>query len=176
MAGPFRLVVARHTEPLDWLNAFPDWDPHIVQKDVDVPNVGREPASFLWGMEQLYRCRGRIAFVQGGPFDHAPNLDQQLDQARAESGFSWLGDPSYVSEAEGAPWHHGLPVKAKLKEWFGIGWDGPVLFAAGGQFVIDAALLRQWPREKYAALRREMAVGEYPWVMERLWKRFLTKE
>ena len=165
------LVVARHEENIDWLERVAGWVPLVVQKGRDLPNEGREGSSFLWAMERLYDETGRVAFVQGNPFPHAPRLVEQLQEAREGSGFSWLGDPVFVSEADGSPWHEGLPVRDKQREWFGTEWDGPVVFAAGGQFVIDAEQLRSRPRDFYGRLAGEMSHGENPWVMERLWER-----
>ena len=162
-----KLVVARFQEDVSWVEQFPAWEPMIVQKDVDLPNVGREPASFFWAMERLYDSHGTLAFVQGNPFAHAPNLD-----LRPVTEFTWLGNPHYVTDGNGGPHHYGLSVSTKLNEWLGQEWGEPIRFAAGGQFLIPGHLLRKWPREKYAQMLEEMSVGENPWVMERLWGQF----
>lgn len=159
-----KLIVARYQEDVSWVDRFPAWESVIVQKDVDLPNFGREPASFFWAMDKLYETNHTLAFVQGDPYPHAPEMD-----LRVVDRFTWLGNPIYVSDENGNPHHGGLPVRGRLKEWFGQEWSEPVRFAAGGQFLIPGHLLRRWPREKYTELLEAMSVGENPWVMERLW-------
>lgn len=161
------LVVARHKENVDWAHRT-GWLPLVVTKGVHVPNEGREGASFLFAMEKLYGRIGPFAFVQGNPFDHAPNLHAELGSYRA--GFMWLGDASYVAEADGSPSHPGLPVRERYEAWTGKPWPGQVLFAAGGQFVIDGRMLRKKPRAFYRELRDQSGHGETPWVLERLWE------
>lgn len=164
-----RLVVAQYQEDVSWVSQYPAWEPLIVQKEVDIPNVGREPASFFWAMEKLYGTNETIAFVQGNPFAHAPQMVlSSVDE------FRWLGNPTYIADVDGGPHHYGLPVRERLREWCEQDWTERIFFAAGGQFLLPGHQLRKWPKEKYAGMREAMSVGENPWVMERLWERFFA--
>lgn len=164
-----KLVVAQYQEDVSWVSDFLAWEPLIVQKEVDLPNVGREPSSFFWAMERLYDTNETLAFVQGDPFAHAPNMN-----LRPVEEFTWLGHATYLADVDGGPHHYGLPVREKLSQWCEQEWDGPVMFAAGGQFLLPGYRLRKWPHEKYAGMREEMSLDMNPWVMERLWGRFFA--
>ena len=164
------VVVARHQEDISWLEQV-DWDHLVVQKDVDMPNVGREPASFFWAMEKLYGTEGTIAFLQGNP---APHIGTELPLIGVKD-FTWLGNWRLISQADGSPHHPGLPVKEKMVEWCQQEWsEGGVYFAAGGQFLLPAERLKKWPKSKYRTMQEAMSVGEHPWVMERLWGQFFA--
>lgn len=165
------IVVGHYREDTAWTADLPPgWRPLVVTKDVDVPNEGREPASYLWAIQRL-RPRARpadvFAFVQGNPFDHCPDLLAEL--SAGATGFRWLGPPDHVSLFDGHPHHGGLPVRAKFEAWTGRDWPGQVAFAAGGQFIVTGAELRRHPPRFYRDLHAEMLVGEVPWVLERLW-------
>jgi len=163
------LVVARWDEPGRWAYEVPGWEPLVVSKGMQLPNVGREASSFLWAMRQLYGDPPEaVAFVQGNPFPHCENLYDEL--VYPTSGFRWLGDGSYASQADGRPHHPGLPVAERYERWFGRAWPGVVWFAPGGQFTIPGCYLLRHPRGFYAHLQAEMGEGENPWVMERLWR------
>ena len=167
------IVVARRHEPVDWLNRLPaEWEPLVVQKDVDVANDGREATSFLWALARLrpqLALRANVAFVQGDPFPHTADLVSQLGRPFA-GGFRWLGDPEHTTERDGSPHHPGLPVERCLRSWFGREWDGTVLFAAGGQFIVTGRAIRQKPARFYRDLAVKVAAEpDGAWVMERLW-------
>lgn len=161
-----KLIVARYEENVSWVGDFPAWEPLIVQKEVDLPNFGREPASFFWAMEKLYGTNETLAFVQGDPYPHCDMNLRVVDQ------FTWLGNPIYISDVDGNPHHGGLPVRERLKEWCDQEWTEPVRFAAGGQFLLPGHRLRKWPREKYGQMLEAMSVDSNPWCMERLWGHF----
>lgn len=173
------IIVAKYKENIDWMKNLPaDWQNIVISKDEAVPvlpNVGREPHTFFWAMEQLMRA-GDVqddevfAFVQGWPFDHSPNLLRSLEEPC--KGFRWLSEHPHTSDGNGAPAHHGLPVAACYEEWFGKPFPGKVNFFAGCQFMIDGATLKKRTAEEYAAMCKAMETDKLPWVMERLWEEF----
>lgn len=163
------LVVARYQEDVSWLDGLhAGWEPLIVTKGVDVPNEGREGASFAWALQHLYDHDGLIACVQGSPFDHCPYLMADLDLP--VDSFQWLGDPSYLADGDGCPWHPGLPVRQKHEEWACGEWVGQVWFAAGGQFIVTGETVRKRPVGFYKTLQEEACIGQTPWTLERLWE------
>lgn len=168
------LVVARWQEDAGWLDQVPaDWTIRVVQKDDDLPNRGREPASFLHAIIGEYDTIGAgetWAFVQGNPFDHCPDLLNRLD--RPVAWFSPLGTCPYYSDGVGRPHHHGVPVARCYESWLGKPFpDGEIEFWAGGQFAVTGEALRSRPVEFWRAMYGDLMAGEdlTPWAAERLW-------
>lgn len=164
MAEPL-LIVAQHEEDVGWTKDSP-WKTWIIKKTVDIPNVGREPATYLWAIDQLWgNLPDKMAFVQGDPFDHCPNLFEELQSVE---GFKALGNERFTTYADGAPTHSGIPVKEKYEKWTGKEFPGRIDFTRAGQFALTAKEIKQHPRKFYKDLHDEMLEGEVPWVFERL--------
>lgn len=181
------LVIARWNEPLTWtVDVPPMWWTHVVRKDVepgdgDMPNVGREPASFLWwiaGHHGEVDPVALYAFVQGDPFPHCPSLPAALHNA-AERGVDRFepltGDRSFplqiFSGPTGLPHHEGIPVAEWYERWLGRPFPGEVGFWAGGQFVATGKAILDRPQTWYQQVLDDvMRLPEsLPWVLERLW-------
>lgn len=173
------LVVARWREDITWLADLPPgWLPEVVEKDVDVPNRGREPSSYLHAILQLYPVTepaDMFGFVQGDPFDHCPDLMHQLTQP--VGWYTPLGQATYTSDANGGPHHPGVPVAACHERWLGAPFPGVVTFAAGGQFAVTGRALLQHPEDFYRRLYDDMLdeAGLVPWAAERLWPAVFTR-
>jgi hypothetical protein len=165
------LVVARYAEDTDWTE-LTDWRVRIVQKDRDLPNRGREPSSFIW---RILHDWERIApddvyaFVQGNPFDHCPDLWSRL--LRPVTRYTPLGHWQTVSDANGNPHHHGVPVGACHAAWLGRPFPGEVTFTAGGQFALTGADLLARPIGLYRRMYDDLMEGSelVPYAAERLW-------
>ena len=166
------LVIARHNEYKSWYDEVPPgWRLRVVQKGSHLPNEGREPSSFLYAMSVIRQRTGTVAFVQGDPLDHCPDLFGILQQP--VEGFRWLGDVNHHTDSAGAPYHYGLPMAELHERWLGRPWPGGMVrFAAGGQFLMPASRLARYSRNVYKDLQRQACeVEEAPWVFERLWER-----
>jgi hypothetical protein len=168
------LVVAQYKENVEWAFNPVGVEPHIVQKDVDVPNVGREPFSFLWYIISNYhKLEGEYYFVQGNPFDHCPDLLKELELPT--TSFRWLGkgQERYVSDGNGNPHHSGLPVEdvcCRLTNRCGVNHYN---FTPGGQFAVTADIIKKKPLHYYLLAMTIMAENDFktsPWVFERIWE------
>lgn len=174
------LVVARWQENVDWATDLPPgWAVRVVQKDVDLPNRGREPATFAWAVLDMYeqiKPGDVYGFVQGNPFDHCPDLLARL--AEPVGWFTPLGQATYTSDAHGRPHHPGVPVAACHERWLGAPFPGEVTFAAGGQFAVTGKALRSRPVGFYRAMFDDLMAddGLGPWAAERLWPVVYTRE
>lgn len=166
------LVVARHNEPIDWLP--PDWEAMIVQKTMQVPNIGREASSYLWAITQLYpdlEDDDLVAFVQGDPSPHVGDLNAALRQPVAD--FTWIRDVLFECDGNGVPHHGGLDIAGAHERFIGP-FPGRVSFAPGAQFIATGALILSLPLESYQeALEWVYVTQDAPWILERLWERFL---
>jgi hypothetical protein len=177
------LVIAQWREDLGWTSGVPlDWWVWPVRKDRepgdgDMPNIGREPGSFLWWIHHHHDAVEPAAlygFVQGAPFAHCPDLFAQL--VGAGDGFEPLrGDVMHpgdlASDGGGGPHHPGLPVAQWYEAWLGRPFPGMVPFWAGGQFVVPGKTLLARPAEWYGRVLEDVVTGPdtLPWVLERLW-------
>lgn len=173
-------VVAAYQEKTGWTDLLPGgWEPWVLRKGVDLPNEGREPATFLHAIGKLLRRTGWEAagFAQGNPFDHCHDLYDRLNAYRA--GFVWLGDPAYTSDRQGSPHDGELPVDAMHERWIRRQFPvmpGHVRFAAGGQFVADRATLEKHPPVFYRRMGRDVCQGRNAWCAERLWEQIFTSD
>jgi hypothetical protein len=169
------LVVARYQEDISWSDSLPaGWERLVVQKDVDVPNEGREASSYLWAMSRLFHeplDHELVCFAQGNPFDHCPDLLAALEEDSA--GFRPLGLWRVECDEAGRPHHQGLPVREQFEALLDQEWPGSVKFTAGAQFVVDGRTLRSRPAHGYRKLQSMMG-GVNAWVMERLWEAWLS--
>jgi hypothetical protein len=163
---------------MGWLQKVPKrWHVSLVTKGVHVPNEGREAASFLWAMQKFYEDDGWIMFVQADPFDHCPDFLSILDDPRAPGPvFSWIGSQPCESDAIGGPWHgHPIPVREWYEQHVGP-WRGKVVFAAGGQFLMPAWMIRARSQAELAQLYEQVCTDpDGPWVMERLWQELFVR-
>jgi hypothetical protein len=147
------------------------WKTMIVQKDKDLPNEGREGSSFIWAIRTLrpvLRPDDQVAFVQGNPLEHTPDLWDLLQSDYRE--FSWLGNAALTSLCDGHPHHPDIPVQASHRMFCVGEWPGEIRFAAGGQFVATGRELKgrsaaEWKCMYEWSMREENA----PWILERLW-------
>jgi hypothetical protein len=174
------LVVARYQEDTSWYEHIPPgWTLLEVQKGREVPNEGREAASYLWAIQQLYdrlEPDDLVAFVQGDPFAHCLDIDLFLLLDRPTDGYRALGDYSFVSGADGSPHSNpGIPVSDLYEQWFESKWPGAVHFAPGAQFVVTGADIQQRSVDEYQWLYERVVQEEYgAWVLERLWPTLFT--
>lgn len=186
MAKPIskRLVIARYKEDISWVDRLPEgWTPVVIQKKTeelegDMPNAGREPASFLFAVARDY---SRIkpddlwAFVQGNPFDHCVNfLDKLLQEP---DGYTPLGGHStMISDGTGMPTHPRLPLAEKYEEWIGRPFPGTVVFTPGGQFMVRGRDLLRYPRDWYLKVMDEVTPAYNPYIAERIWAEIYAKQ
>ena len=193
MRPPLELVVARYHEDLAWLRRVPrEFTVTVYNKGpaipdaTPLPNVGREAHTYL---HHLTECHGALAaltvFVQGHPFDHAPDLHKILrslaDRSFGVRDFHWLGFLADTDDSRGrrlfVPWSKNpdraeLPLDEFHQHIFGQ--PGPVSyrFFVGAQFIItrDTALRRNitfYQRARDLAAENPLA----PHCFERCWDR-----
>jgi hypothetical protein len=195
---PLELVVARHEEDLSWLKRVPPTFrvtvynkgrplPHTTR----LPNIGREAHTYL---HHLAERRSDLAdvtvFVQGRPFDHAPDLHARL-RALAEGresvpDFHWLGFLADTDDSRGrrlfVPWSKN-PARTELqldefhRRLFGHPGPADYRFFVGAQFAVTRAAAH---RRTAAFYRRALRLaGDFPLAphcFERCWDRIFHKD
>jgi hypothetical protein len=140
-------VIARYKENTGWAK---DISHTIIQKGDDMPNIGREPSSFLLFIVNNYeKLQGEYHFVQGNPFDHSSKT-------------------LIYSRPDGAPHHPGLDLHSVCSAL-----ELPLLdeypFTPGGQFTVTTEQIKSRPWEWYVHALYLSTQKENPWAFERLW-------
>lgn len=193
----FELVVARHSEDLAWLRRVPkEFAVTVYNKGSEIPgahplpNSGREAHTYLHHLAERYETLADISvFVQGHPFDHAPDLHARL---RALAGgdetvtdFHWLGFLADTDDSRGrrlfVPWSKN-PDRTELRlddfhrRLFGKPGPAYYRFFVGAQFAVARQTARRRPASFYRHARR--LATDFPLAphcFERAWDRvFLT--
>ena len=182
------IVVARFKEDTSWmLQLPPGWQHDVVQKDRDIPNIGREPLSFIWNILKNYHTiqdDDLYCFVQGWPFDHCPDLIEQLytltgKHLSSEFKYAALGAHWHNTDGQGRPAHGGLPVAHYYEEWFGKPFPATgVEFVAGGQYLVSGGGVKARNKDFYQMLYDDILADpdRVPWVLERLWSEVFSGE
>jgi len=193
MSQPLELVVARYDEDLAWLKRVPkDFRITIYDKGdgasggIPLLNEGREAHSYLRHLSERYDSLADLTvFVQGHPFDHAPDLHKQL-KAYAEGSesiadFYWLGFLADTDDPRGrrlfVPWSKN-PERKELqledfhRELFGDSGPEAYRFFVGAQFAVTRDVAHRRPREFYEkAADLAMRFPLAPHCFERCWDR-----
>lgn len=174
------LVVARYQEDVDWINKVePVVKKVVVQKGVDLEVFGREAASFIWYILQNYdSLSGYYYFVQGSPFDHAPNILSGIN-SKPVSDYVEFGEIEVEDDKYGVPHHVGLPYIEIFEYLFQKPCPERFSFKkGGGQFCVSAKNIKQHSKDFYERAFEMLKVHEKaPWVFERLWRSvFSTKQ
>lgn len=155
-------VIARYKEDISWVEQIPNkfhTKYEIIQKDLDMPNVGREPSSFFFYIIKNYaQLRGDYYFLQGYPFDHAPDV--------LTTDKRYFGD-LHRCDSNGNPDHLGLRMHEVLDV---LGLEGKdFLFRAGCQFKVSAEEIRKHPIDFYLRCFALCCMDDsYPYVFERI--------
>lgn len=140
-------IIARHNEEITEVG-------YIVQKDIHLPNIGREASSYLWYIVTYYNdLEGLYEFRQAKSSDHKVN---EFD---------------HVCDLKGRPHHHyDLPIE-KIAKMIDLKIPNTLYFTAGAQFDVDATQIKARSKEWYEnAYKVSMEEPDAPWVFERLWK------
>jgi len=193
MSPRFELVVARYDEDLAWLKRVPkDFRITIYDKGdgasggIPLLNEGREAHTYLHHLAERHDSLADLTvFVQGHPFDHAPDLHKQLgayaEGTAAAADFYWLGFLADTDDPRGrrlfVPWSKN-PERKELqledfhRELFGEPGPDAYRFVVGAQFAVTRATAHRRPREFYRkaadiAARFPLA----PHCFERCWDR-----
>lgn len=147
-------IIARYNEDVSWSDSLEN--KFIVQKDVHLPNEGREASSYLWYIINFYdTLEGVYGFRQGKVMDHPVNdfsLEGGLDPNKP--GYNW-----------------SLDLRQAARE-LELEIPDRIVFTPGAQFDVKAEQIKlrskQWYENAYRFTLKDHTKG--PWVMERLWK------
>ena len=177
------LVIARYTEPLNWLKRVPasvaktvlDKNPESPWPgSIRLPNIGREAHSYLHFLVERYNCLSdTTVFCQGHPFDHVfdfhPVLKGIAENPEGVGDFLWLGHIIDTDDARGQLLFRGwskneegteLDMNGFHRALFGTEGPPEYSFHLGAQFAVSRAQVRSRSREFWE--RALFVAGEFP--------------
>ena len=175
------LVVARYNEDVSWLKDC-GYSYTIYNKGdlidlpcIQRPNVGRESETYLrYILDNYHHLSDIVAFLQGNPFDHCPNLLERLSQCPANK-VELLGKDLFWSDGMGRPHHPGLLIDECLDKLIpGVHYE-TYDFVAGAQYAVPRQFIQNKSREWWQHIfdvHEELLTDQHrsaPWVFERLW-------
>ena len=192
------MVVARYEEDLAWLRRVPrEFAVTIYNKGPNLPdttplpNLGREAHTYLHHLaEQHAHLADITVFVQGHPFDHAPDLHKILrslaDGSFTVSDFHWLGFLADTDDSRGrrlfVPWSKN-PDRAELRlddfhqQLFGAPGPTNYRFFVGAQFIVTRQTAHRRSPTFYAQARDLAATFPLaPHCFERCWDRVFATD
>ena len=197
MTPSLELVVARFDEDLAWLKRVPKKFQITVYNKGDglsggirLANEGREAHTYLHHLVERYDSLADVTvFVQGHPFDHAPDLHKVLrslaDESFRVADFHWLGFLADTDDSRGrrlfVPWsknpeRHELPLDNFHQQVFGEPGPANYRFFVGAQFIVSRATARRREAAFFGRARHlASSIPLAPHCFERCWDRvFLT--
>lgn len=171
------IVIAKYKEDIKWLHKFNysytvyNKGPEIEDKfTINIPNTGRESETYLRYIIENYGTLPECTlFVQGNPYPHCSNLEEQLSNYRGEP-YYFVGRELIYDFENGAPHHPGLNI-AEIAKLLGI-YTGKerYYFVPGAQFIVKSETIKrrslEWWKQAYEIHNK---FHSSPWVYERLW-------
>lgn len=136
-----------------------------------MPNIGRESSTYLKFIVDNYdTLDGMYFFVQGNPFDHAPQAVERINNTPL-CEYIDIGSYEYICDGGGSPQHSGLPLREAFLRFIKSNPPEQYRFFAGAQFGVSAQRLKSHTKEFYQDLYMYACDHpQGPWVLERLWK------
>jgi hypothetical protein len=163
-----------------------DKSPSALPGTIPLPNTGREAHTYLHHLaERRESLASLTVFVQGHPFDHAPDLHKVLgslaDGSFTVPDFHWLGFLADTDDRRGrrlfVPWSKNperaeLPLDEFHQQIFGAPGPEAYRFFVGAQFIVTRQAARRRDRAFYERARGLAAANVLaPHCFERCWDR-----
>jgi hypothetical protein len=190
MVNNITIVVARYGEDISWTEQFPFANVIIYNKgeclletgtnkkynEILLENVGREGHTFYKYIYENYdHLEDYTIFLQGYPFDHAPNIieniNKHINDPDLHIGFELLSSDIVGCNLSGCRYHGCLPLVSVYEKLFNERkYEMPFTFGMGGQFIVSKLHILKHPREFYLKIVEMLQYDINPiegYVMER---------
>jgi hypothetical protein len=205
----YHLVVARYQENLEWIEKMDNSKSHIfiynkgpdvIENTIPRKNIGREAETFFYHILQYYHdLPDYMILVQGHPFDHMENIDQDNFQTKIDYMLKNIEIDNIYSLftrlfTEEHYWNEGLKTIEYLSHFFEGEKPQINIFSAGCQYIIPKANILSRPIQFYmhiyAMILNTKTLTSYEshyngvydhnsidgWVLERLFMYLFMKE
>lgn len=180
-----KIVVARYNEDITWTNQFSNvviynkgQPVNTDHQQIALDNVGREAHTYLKHICDNYdNLDNYTVFLQGNPFDHSPNVIENLKMYSNDTSnvnFEFLSEWIIACNLNGCRHHRGLPLREVYEYIFeNKGNDDEFLFGAGAQFIVSKERILKHPKELYLKILKLVDHDVCPieaYVLERFYK------
>jgi len=155
------IVVARYNENIEWTKQFTNviiynkGNKLTDYNDIILNNVGREGHTFYKYIYDNYdKLENYTIFLQGNPFDHSPNiindLNNYINNNNLSIEFDFLSDKILDSNLSGCRHHSNLPLIDTYEKLFNERKESmEITFGAGGQFIVSKKNILKRPKDFY---------------------------
>lgn len=179
------IVVARYNEDVSWTKELSNVIIYNKGESLDecyneikLDNVGREAHTYFKHICDNYDNLDEYTiFLQGNPFDHSPNIIQNLKKYTNETidiDFEFLSEWIIECSLNGCHHHQGLPLRKIYEHIFkNKGDDKPFRFGAGAQFIVSKKQILKHSKEFYLNILNLVEKDICPieaYVLERFYK------
>jgi len=143
------LVIAKYKESIEWTKSLENkvfiFNKNIEENDfeLNLPNKGFETDTFLHFIIENYESLpDYIAFLQGNPFDHCPEVLKLINDFKFDSSFVSLG-PNYTRDGS------LLNDTIEWAKFCNIDVSLPIRFIGGAQCIVSKNLIKKRTKESY---------------------------
>ena len=183
-----KIVVSRFNESIEWTEQL---DNVIIYNKgdaiththpiINLDNVGREGHTFYkYIYDNYHNLDDLTVFLQANPFDHCPNVIQQIHSLTEDVDFMFLSDRILDITVSCCNFHAGIPLYDVYRQLFQDDFiHTPIQFGAGGQFAVSKKLILSQPRSLYLQIINLLDKSSNPiegFVIERFHRIILDKE
>lgn len=148
------VVISKYMENIEWIFKLKYksivYNKNCAENDLfyfNLPNVGREAHTFFTHIVENYNELSEYtAFLQGNPFDHCPEVVEEINNFNFDMDFKPLGTIIYHTSDAVANIPNQINEFAKK-----IGFDlvYPVPCIRGAQYIASKKIIQQRPVEFY---------------------------
>jgi len=158
----FNIVVARYRENILWTKQFTNviiYNKGDSLRDeceeVLLNNVGREGHTYYrYICDNYENLADYTIFLQGNPFDHSPNIVQNINKyinnGELNIDFDFLSETILECNLSGCRHHPGIPLISTYEKIFNDKKeDMKFTFGAGAQFIVSKKQILKKPKTFY---------------------------
>jgi hypothetical protein len=193
----FCIVVARYNENIEWTKQIDNNNVNIIifnkgeplnndndnYNVIQLANVGREGHTYYKYIYDNYdNLYDYTIFLQGCPFDHSPNLinniHKYINDTELNVDFDYLSEYIIDCNLSGCKYHYGLPLIETYEKLFNERKEEMAFtFGCGAQFIVSKKNILKRPKEFYYKIVEMLQNHSGPaegFVIERFQKLILS--
>ena len=172
--------MSRYKENIDWTHQFPNviiynkGPPLSELNAIPLENVGREGHTYYQYIVDHYDdLDDTTAFLQGNPFDHSPNIIQNLwdyfNERKTCNGFVFLSECIRQTNISSCPLWKKIPMQRVFDRVFHNAkpptienQEGWFPFGCGAQIIVSRERIHSRPREFYMNIVKILGYNSDP--------------